>query len=30
LIMALGQQIVRSAQGSLPTIYQGDHTLLLW
>ena len=30
LIMALGQQIVRSAQESLPTIYQGDHTLLLW
>ena len=30
LIMALGQQIVRSAQESLPTIYQGDHTLLFW
>jgi phage terminase large subunit-like protein len=30
LIMALGQQIVRSAHESLPTIYQGDHTLLLW
>ena len=30
LIMTFGQQIVRSAQESLPTIYQGDHTLLLW
>jgi phage terminase large subunit-like protein len=30
LIMALGQQIVRSAPESLPTIYQGDRTLLLW
>ena len=30
LIMALGQQIVHSAQESLPTIYQGDRTLLLW
>jgi len=28
--MSLGQQIVRSAQESLPTIYQGDHTLSLW
>ena len=30
LIMTFGQQIVRSAQESLSTIYQGDHTLLLW
>jgi phage terminase large subunit-like protein len=30
LIMALGQQTVRSAQESLPTIYQGDRTLLFW
>ena len=29
LIMALSQQIVRSAQDSLPTIYR-DHDLLLW
>jgi phage terminase large subunit-like protein len=29
LIMALGQQIIRSAQESLPTIYR-DHDLLLW
>ena len=29
LIMALGQQIVRSAKDSLPTIYR-DHDLLLW